>query len=173
MSGICGSIRLRMCSDGWPTNSFMKSGSGRRTFSMVCVVRKPSCTFRNGVSASSAVRRAISAKSPASCALRAYSTPHPQSATPTTSSWPACTFSDWEVSAREPMWNTIGRRFPEIVYSTSFIRIRPWPDVKLVTRPPATAKPSHVVAALCSDSGSMKASSSPHRFFFPLATSIW
>src|SRR6516162_1345720 len=56
---------------------------------------------------------------------------------------------------------------------TSFIRINPWPDVKFVTRPPDTANPSHVLAALCSDSGSMKANSSPQRFLLPLATSAW
>src|SRR5689334_7458471 len=71
------------------------------------------------------------------------------------------------------MWKTTGRRFPEIVYKTSFIRISPWPDVKFVTRPPDTANPSQVLAALCSDSGSMKASSSPHRLRFPLAISAW
>src|SRR5213594_1336335 len=51
--------------------------------------------------------------------------------------------------------------------------MRPWPEVKFVTRPPATAKPSHVLAALCSDSGSMKANSSPQRLRLPLATSAW
>src|SRR6202043_1014826 len=97
----------------------------------------------------------------------------PQSATPYTSSCPACTFRDCDVRARAPMWKTTGRRLPEIVKRTSFMRIKPWPDVKLVTRPPDTAKPSHVLAALCSDSGSMKANSSPQRFLLPLATSAW
>src|SRR6476469_3107840 len=53
------------------------------------------------------------------------------------------------------------------------MRISPWPEVKLVTRPPETAKPSQVLAALCSDSGSMKANSSPQRLCFPFATSAW
>src|ERR1041385_1112169 len=53
------------------------------------------------------------------------------------------------------------------------MRIKPWPDVKFVTRPPATAKPSQVLAALCSDSGSMKANSSSERFRLPFATSSW
>ena len=39
------------------------------------------------------------------------------------------------------MFMTTGSRLPEIVYSTSFISTSPWPEVKLVTRPPATAKP--------------------------------
>ena len=63
-----------------------------------------------------------------------------------------------------PMFINTGRRLPEIVYNTSFIRTKPWPDVKLVTRPPATAKPSQTVAAECSLSGSKKSRVSPHRF---------
>src|SRR5690242_3884979 len=47
---------------------------------------------------------------------------------------------------------------------------RPCPLVKLVTRPPANAKPSHVDAEECSLSGSMKRSFSPQRFFCPLET---
>src|SRR5436190_9588347 len=70
------------------------------------------------------------------------------------------------------MWNTIGRRLPLIVYKTSFMSTRPWPLVKLVTRPPASAKPSHVEADECSLSGSMKSSLSPHRFFIPLETAL-
>ena len=38
---------------------FINSGSARRTLSMVCVVRKPSWIFKNGVREFSAVRRAI------------------------------------------------------------------------------------------------------------------
>ena len=38
------------------------------------------------------------------------------------------------------MLNTTGSRLPEIVYSTSFISTRPWPEVKLVTRPPASGE---------------------------------
>ena len=58
MRGWDGSIRLRSFSFGSPMYSFISSGSGSRTFSMVCVVRKPSWTFRKGVSLSSAARRA-------------------------------------------------------------------------------------------------------------------
>src|SRR6516225_8557585 len=47
---------------------------------------------------------------------------------------------------------------------------RPWPEVKLVTRPPATAKPSQTAAAECSLSGSKNISGSPHRFFPPFMT---
>ena len=61
--------------------SFMNSGSGRRTVSTVCVVRKPSCTLKKGVCVASAARRQIRQKSPASWALRANSMPQPQSAT--------------------------------------------------------------------------------------------
>jgi hypothetical protein len=42
--------------------------------------------------------------------------------------------------------------------------------VKLVTRPPATANPSHTDAAECSDSGSKNISESPKRFFPPFIT---
>ena len=48
------------------------------------------------------------------------------------------------------MCKTAGSRLPLIVYRTSFISTRPWPLVKLVTRPPATAKPSQAEAELCS-----------------------
>src|SRR4026207_1844654 len=58
-----------------------------------------------------------------------------------------------------------------MTYSTSFIRMRPWPEVKLVTRPPARAKPSHALAELCSDSGSRNWIVSPQRFFLPFANS--
>src|SRR2546422_7275715 len=47
---------------------------------------------------------------------------------------------------------------------------RPWPDVKLVTRPPATAKPSQTVAAECSLSGSKNNSGSPQRLVWPFMT---
>src|SRR5215831_11657239 len=47
---------------------------------------------------------------------------------------------------------------------------RPWPEVKLVTRPPATAKPSQTVAAECSLSGSKNIKGSPQRFLWPLTT---
>ena len=96
-------------------NSFMNSGSGSRTLSTVCVVRKPSCTLKNGVCDASAARRAIRHRSPASWALRANSMPQPQSATLITSSCPACTLSPWLVSARAPMLNTAGSRLPAIV----------------------------------------------------------
>ncbi len=96
--------------------------------------------------------------------------PQPQSATLITSSCPAWTLRPWLVSARAPMFMTTGRRLPEIVYSTSFISTRPWPEVKLVTRPPATAKPSQTVAAECSLSGSKNMSVSPHRFLSPFMT---
>ena len=95
--------------------SFMNSGSGSRTVSTVCVVRKPSCTLKNGVCVASAARRAIRQKSPASWALRPKIMPQPQSATDITSSWPAWTFSPWLVSARAPMFITTGSRLPEIV----------------------------------------------------------
>jgi len=150
--------------------SFMNSGSGRRTVSTVCVVRKPSWTLKNGVCVASAVRRAIRQRSPASWALRPKIMPQPQSATLITSSCPACTLSPWLVKARAPMFMSTGRRLPEIVYRTSFISTRPCPEVKLVTRPPATAKPSHTVAAECSLSGSKKRRESPHRFFRPFMT---
>src|SRR5579872_1663538 len=68
------------------------------------------------------------------------------------------------------MFITTGSRLPEIVYSTSFISTRPWPEVKLVTRPPATANPSQTVAAECSLSGSKNMSGSPQRFFWPFVT---
>src|SRR4029077_20098571 len=47
---------------------------------------------------------------------------------------------------------------------------RPWPDVKFVTRPPATAKPSQTEAAECSLSGSKNMSASPHRLVNPFMT---
>ena len=78
------------------------------------------------------------------------------SATPMTSSWPAWMLSAWLVRARAPMWKTTGRRLPLMTYRTSFIRTSPWPAVKFVTRPPASATPSAAEAELCSDSGSMK-----------------
>ena len=78
-------------------NSFMNSSSGSRTFSTVCVVRKPSCTLKNGVCEASAARRQIRHRSPASWALRPNSMPQPQSATLITSSCPAWTFSEWLV----------------------------------------------------------------------------
>jgi hypothetical protein len=42
--------------------------------------------------------------------------------------------------------------------------------VKFVTRPPATAKPSHTAAAECSLSGSKNMRVSPQRFLPPLET---
>ncbi len=101
------------------------SGSARRTFSIVWVVRKPSWTEKKGVHEASAARRAINPRSCASCALRANSMPQPQSATAIASSWPACTLSACELKARAPMWNTAGRRLPAIVYSTSFMSTSP------------------------------------------------
>src|SRR5436309_12884579 len=151
-------------------NSFMNAGSHKRTVSTVWVVRKPSWTLKNGVFDASAARREIRQKSPASWALRAKIMPQPQSATDMTSSCPAWTLSPWLVRARAPMFMTTGSRLPEIVYRTSFIRTRPWPEVKLVTRPPATAKPSHTDAAECSLSGSKNMSGSPHRFVKPFIT---
>jgi hypothetical protein len=65
---------------------------------------------------------------------------------------------------------TTGSRLPLMVYRTSFMSTRPWPLVKLVTRPPATANPSHTDAAECSDSGSKNMRVSPHRFLPPLMT---
>ncbi len=118
----------------------------------------------------SAARREIRQKSPASWALRAKIMPQPQSATDITSSWPAWTLSPWLVKARAPMFITTGSRLPEMVYSTSFISTRPWPEVKLVTRPPATANPSQTVAAECSLSGSKNISGSPQRFLSPFMT---
>ena len=115
MSGLAGSIRLMSFSRGSPMNSFMNSGSGSRTRSTVWVVRKPSCTLKNGVCVASAARRAIRQKSPASWALRPKIMPQPQSATDITSSWPAWTLSPWLVSARAPMFITTGSRLPEIV----------------------------------------------------------
>ena len=53
------------------------------------------------------------------------------------------------------------------------MRIRPWPAVKFVTRPPASAKPSAAEADECSDSGSRKASGVPHRLVRPSATAAW
>src|SRR5690242_7706237 len=50
------------------------------------------------------------------------------------------------------------------------MRTRPWPEVKLVTRPPATAKPSQTLAAECSLSGSKNKSGSPHRLRWPFVT---
>lgn len=77
------------------------------------------------------------------------------------------------MSARAPTWKTTGSRLPAIVYRTSFISTRPCPEVKLVTRPPARANPSHVEADECSDSSSRKNSDSPQRFFLPLAWAAW
>src|SRR5436853_6860600 len=87
-----------------------------------------------------------------------------------TSSGPAWTFKDGLVSAREQIFMTTGKRLPEIVYSTSFMRTRPCPEVKLVTRPPATAKPSQTVAAECSLYGSKNIRASPQRFVAPFMT---
>ena len=42
INGTRGSNRGRVRSDGCPTNCFMSSNSGIRTFSIVCVVRNPS-----------------------------------------------------------------------------------------------------------------------------------
>src|SRR5450759_1467389 len=67
----------------------------------------------------------------------------------------------WLVSARAPTWKTAGRRLPAITYRTSFMRMRPCPAVKLVTRPPARAKPSAAEAEACSDSGSTNFSCVP------------
>ena len=44
------------------------------------------------------------------------------------------------------------------------------PEVKLVTRPPAAANPSQMVAAECSLSGSTKISRSPHKLRQPFMT---
>ena len=60
-----------------------------------------------------------------------------------------------------------------MTYRTSFIRIRPWPAVKFVTRPPARAKPSAADAEECSDSGSMNWRPVPHRLVRPSATAAW
>ncbi len=68
------------------------------------------------------------------------------------------------------MLKTTGSRLPAIVYSTSFINTRPWPEVKFVTRPPAAAKPSQNVAAECSLSGSKNTSWSPHMLGIPFIT---
>ena len=65
--------------------------------------------------------------------------PQPTSVTAMTSSWPAWTFSDWDVSARAATLRTMGNRLPEQVNNTSFISTNPWPLVKLETRPPAMA----------------------------------
>ena len=140
---------------------------------MVCVVRKPSWTTNQGVSPSSATRRAMAVRSAASWQLRAKKMPQPQSATPITSSWPAWMLRLWLVMARAPMWKTAGRRLPAMTYRTSFIRIRPCPAVKLVTRPPARAKPSAAEAEECSDSGSTNLSCVPQRLGVPLATATW
>jgi hypothetical protein len=127
----------------------------------------------NGVSVRSATRRAIAARSAASWALRAKSTPHPVSATAMTSSCPAWMLSAWLVRARAPTWKTAGSRLPAITNRTSFIRTSPWPAVKLVTRAPASAAPSAADADECSDSGSMNRSGVPHRFDLPSATAAW
>src|SRR5690349_16792943 len=47
---------------------------------------------------------------------------------------------------------------------------RPCPLVKLVTRPPASSKPSHEDAEECSLSGSMNRSFSPQRLRIPFET---
>ena len=60
-----------------------------------------------------------------------------------------------------------------MTYRTSFIRIRPWPAVKFVTRAPANAAPSAAEADECSDSGSMNRSGVPHRSVRPSATAAW
>ena len=106
----------------------------------------------------SATRRAIAVRSAASWTLRAKRMPQPVSATAMTSSWPAWMLSAWLVRARAPTWKTTGRRLPLMTWRTSFISTRPWPAVKLVTRPPASAKPSAADALECSDSGSRKRS---------------
>jgi len=137
------------------------------------VVRKPSWQTRNGVSVSSAARRAMAVRSAASWALRAKTMPQPVSATPITSSWPAWMLRAWLLSARAPTWKTAGSRLPEMTYRTSFMRIRPCPAVKFVTRPPASAKPSAAEAEECSDSGSRNLSGVPHRLRRPFATATW
>ncbi len=53
------------------------------------------------------------------------------------------------------------------------MRMSPWPAVKFVTRPPASAKPSAAEAEECSDSGSMNRSGVPQRFVAPSATAAW
>ena len=103
---------------------------------------------------------------PGRCARRG--SPQPVSATAITSSWPAWMLSAWLVSARAPTWKTTGRRLPAMTYRTSFISTRPWPAVKFVTRPPASAKPSAADADECSDSGSRKRSGVPHRSVLPV-----
>ena len=50
------------------------------------------------------------------------------------------------------------------------MRISPWPEVKLVTRSPATAKRSQAEAAECSLSGSKNTSRSPQWFVAPFMT---
>ena len=150
---------------GSPTNSRSSSSSGRRTFSSVWVVRKPSWhdeERRLGRLGDAARDGASGRPPPGRCARRG--SPQPVSATPMTSSWPAWMLSAWLVSARAPTWKTAGRRLPAMTYRTSFMRMRPWPAVKFVTRPPASAKPSAADADECSDSGSRKRSGVPHRF---------
>ena len=136
-------------------------------------MRKPSWQTRNGVSIASAARRAMALRSAASWALRANTIPQPVSATPITSSWPAWMLRAWLVRARAPTWNTTGRRLPLMTYRTSFIRMRPWPAVKLTVRPPVSATPSAADALECSLSGSMNRSWVPHRFGRPSATAAW
>ena len=137
------------------------------------MVRNPSWHTKNGTSDVSAARRAMAVRSAASWALRAKTMPQPVSATPITSSWPAWMLRPWLVRARAPTWNTTGSRLPEMTYRTSFMRIRPCPAVKFVTRPRASANPSAARADECSDSGWRNASGVPHRLGLPPATAAW
>ena len=96
-------------------NSFMNSGSGSRTVSTVCVVRKPSCTLKNGVCVASAARRRDQAEVAGLLGVAAEDHAPAAVGHDITSSCPAWTFSPWLVSARAPMFITTGSRLPEIV----------------------------------------------------------
>ena len=117
----------------------------------------------NGVSASSAARRAITARSAASCGLRANRIPQPQSVTERISSCPAWMVMAWEASDRAATWKTIARRLPAEACSTSDMHSNSCPAVNVVTRPPASANPSQADAALWPHSDSSSWSDSLHR----------
>ena len=95
--------------------SFMNSGSGSRTVSTVCVVRKPSCTLKNGVWLASAARRQIRQKSPASWALRAKIMPQPTVGDRHHVVMPGVDVQPLAGQGAAPMFITTGSRLPEIV----------------------------------------------------------
>ena len=87
------------------------------------------------------------------------------------SSWPQWAVRACDVKDRVATCRTTGSRLPEIECRTSFISTSPWPEVKLVTRPPASANPSQAEAALWGDSATKNSSRSSHRLRLPAENS--